>query len=265
MNSGEGTRARRMGRRRVLASLLLALPCWPLRAAPAGAAPFVMGIDHNEATLMGRWMRRVYTEAFRRLGMPLQFADFPTLRLSNTLERGAVDGEPARFLAYAAAHPSLVRVDEPVFDAQLALFAATPAPSLSRLEDLPGTSLRVEYRRGLVACEVALKPWQPAGRLRDVTTTEEGLDNLLRRPTTLVHCDSDVAFDSAIRMPRFKAVNSSFRQLLAIGQPQPLYPFLHRSNAELAPRLAAVLKVMKAEGLIQRYRREVERELDGGP
>jgi polar amino acid transport system substrate-binding protein len=41
----------------------------------------------------------------------------------------------------------------------------------------------------------------------------------------------------------------------------PTYPYLHRKHADLAPRLAAVLKQMKSEGLIKAYRLQVERDL----
>jgi len=203
--------------------------------------------------------RSVYVEAFRRLDIPLQFAVYPTKRLSAMLEQGAVDGELARFQLYAQAHPQLVRVDESVIDGQVALFVANPMVRLHRLEDLPSAELRGEYRRGVVACESLLTPWQPADRLFDVTTTEEGLTNLLEGPANFFHCDTELATASALHSPKFKGV-STIRKLLAIGDAQPLYPYLHGKNAELAPRLGATLKAMKAEGLIERYRRDVERE-----
>jgi hypothetical protein len=37
---------------------------------------------------------------------------------------------------------------------------------------------------------------------------------------------------------------------------------LHARHAELAPRLAAVLKRMKSEGVLDRYLREARREVD---
>jgi hypothetical protein len=45
-----------------------------------------------------------------------------------------------------------------------------------------------------------------------------------------------------------------------LDESAPMFPYLHRKNAELAPRLAAVLRQMKAEGVIARYRSDVERE-----
>jgi len=118
----------------------------------------------------------------------------------------------------------------------------------------------VQYRRGVLVCENALKKWQPPDRMFDVTTTEQGLKNLLEGPAGFAHCDTRLAVTSALYSERFKGV-TSIRELLVLGETQPLYPYLHRRNAALAPRLAEVLRQMKAEGLIARYQREVEREL----
>jgi hypothetical protein len=53
---------------------------------------------------------------------------------------------------------------------------------------------------------------------------------------------------------------SGVRKLLNLGRPLSLYPYLHMKHSALAPRLAAVLKQMKAEGLVERYRIDTERE-----
>jgi len=247
-------------RRRALAlGLLLAVGSSLAQAGPAPAAGFVMGTDHDETSFAGQWIRRIYTEAFKRLGVPVRFVSYPTLRLSVMLERGEVDGEAWRALNYAAAHPDLVRVEEAAVDGQFALYVANDTVRLNRLEDLATTNLRAQYRRGVVVCENTLKKWQPADRLFDVTSTEQGLENLLQGPPDFFHCDTELSMASALFSGKFKG-ETRIRKLLVLSESAPLYPYLHRKNAELAPRLAAVLKQMKAEGLIARYRLDVERE-----
>jgi len=247
-------------RRRALAlGLLLAMGLLPAQAGPAPAAAFVMGTDHDEASFAGQWIRRIYIEAFRRLGLPVRFVSYPTLRLSVMLERGEVDGEAWRTLSYAAAHPDLVRVEEAVADGQFALFVANATVQLNRLDDLAASNLRAQYRRGVVVCENTLKKWQPAERLFDVTSTEQGLENLLQGPPGFFHCDTELSVASALYAGKFKGV-TRIRKLLVLSESAPLYPYLHHKNAELAPRLAGVLKQMKSEGLIARYRLDVERE-----
>jgi polar amino acid transport system substrate-binding protein len=251
--------ARHAGLRRRALALCLLLAVSLAQAGSAPAAGFVMGTDHDETSFAGQWIRRIYTEAFKRLGIPVRFVFYPTLRLSVMLERGDVDGEAWRALNYAAAHPDLVRVEEAAADGQFALYVANASVRLNRLEDLATTNLRAQYRRGVVVCENTLKKWQPADRLFDVTSTEQGLENLLQGPADFFHCDTELAVASALLSGKFRGV-TRIRKLLVLSESAPLYPYLHRKNAELAPRLAGVLKQLKAEGLIARYRLDVERE-----
>jgi len=68
-------------------------------------------------------------------------------------------------------------------------------------------------------------------------------------------CEIDAALNSALYAPEFRGAGP-VRPLLTIGDRIVLYPYLHKSHADLAPRLAAVLKAMKADGLLDRYRQE---------
>jgi len=63
-----------------------------------------------------------------------------------------------------------------------------------------------------------------------------------------------------LQLPEFQG--TSVRKVISIGNAVPTYPYINKQNADLAPRLAAVLKQMKAEGLIETYRMQVERDLE---
>jgi len=218
-----------------------------------------MGTDQVEGVYTDRWMRRTYTEAFRRLGIPVQFVVYPLQRLSTMVEQGSIDGEMLRASGYAAAHPKLIRVDESVFDVGFALFVANPAHNLKRLDELPSTTMNGIYRRGILFCENALKPLLPVERLADITDTSQGLRMLLASRADF-HCDIDAAVLNSLYSNEFKGV-TTIRKMLELGTAMPLYPYLHPRRAELAPRLAATLKQMKTEGLVERYRLEALREL----
>jgi hypothetical protein len=51
------------------------------------------------------------------------------------------------------------------------------------------------------------------------------------------------------------------RKALYLRKSVPTYTYLHKKHTELAPRLAATFKKMKAEGLIEAYRLQIEREM----
>ena len=250
---------RRLVRVLLIAALLGLLPAAGGAPLAAPIAPMVLGTDTGESTLSGMWARRIYVEAFRRLAIPLEIAQYPLGRLGVLADQGALDGELLRVHGYADTHPDLVRVDEPVYGVRMALYSAHPTLRLNRLEDLPAAGVTGEYRRGVAVCERTLRQWLPEDSISDVTTAEQGLRKLTAGRTG-VFCDFDLAVAAALLSAELAGL-APFRKVLDIGAEIPLYPYLHRRHAELAPRLAEVLKKMRAEGLIERYRLDVEREI----
>lgn len=164
--------------------------------------------------------------------------------------------------AYADTHPNQYRVDESIHDVRLILFAHGAVANSNlpkRLEDLATGKWQVEFQRGVAICEKLLKPLLPAERLSDVTSIEQGLKKLKAGRTDLF-CDFDMAVMGELLEPAFKGEND-YRRALDLGVAIPLYPYVHKSRADLAPGLVEVLKKMKAEGLVERYQLEAEREL----
>ena len=233
-----------------LLALSAMLPC-SVRSEPQ--RPFVMVTGQPETTFEGKWQRLAYHEAFKRLGLPLEVEVMPTQRMTAMADSGAVDGQFGRVGAYADTHPEQVRVDEPIYEVGFALWVSNPALTLSHLQDLPATSLIGAYRRGVELCERSLAPLLAAGRLSSVATEQDALRMLVTGRVDFV-CEIDVALLNALHSPEFKG--AAVRPLLTIGDRIAMYPYLSRKQAELAPRLAAVLKEMKAEGLLERFRQE---------
>ncbi|MED5621845.1 substrate-binding periplasmic protein [Ideonella sp. BN130291] len=232
-------------------------------AAGADQRVFLIGTDQVDTAFTGLWQRRVYAEAFRRLGLKAEFPYYPTKRLSALVDAGELDGDMLRRRSYGLAHPEQVQVDVPVIEVRFALYTAHPALRLARLEDLSATGWQGHYRRGVLFCEDTLKAHVPAQRLAEVTTTAQGLKSLLAGHTAFL-CDIDLAVDNVLYSREIRG-DERVRELLAMGPPEPLYPYLHKKNADLAPRLAAVLRQMKAEGLVERLRRQALRDVMSGP
>ncbi len=241
--------------------------CWissPTSAQPVAPkpAPFVMAVDTAPDSYFFKWFSLIYGEVFRRLDRPFQLESYVLKRQGLQIEAGVIDGESNRAYGYGASQPTLVRVEEPILELVLALHTGHPTLRLQRLEDLSSLELQVEYRRGILLCETALKPLVPAHRLSDVATTEQGVKKLLTQRTD-AYCDFKVSLLMARHTPELAGA-TGVRTLIQVGKPVPTYPYLHRRHAELAPRMAAVLKQMKAQGLIEAYRLQVERELGWG-
>ncbi len=250
---------------RLLASLvLLVIACLTgqsasAQSAVANAGTFTIGLDAPPGTYVYKWLDLAYTEAFKRLGIPVRLESYALKRQGLQMEAGSIDAEANRAFGYAATQPHLVRIEESLLELQLALFTANPALQMHRLEELSNNGLQVEYRRGLLLCENALKPLVTADRLSDVATEDQGLKKLQVRRTDL-YCDFTLTVALAMRTPELKG-GAGVRKVMDIGKPILTYPYLHKKHAELAPRLTAVLKAMKAEGLLETYRLQVEQEL----
>lgn len=246
---------------RALAALVsLCLPAAPVlsQISTASAKPFVMAADGEPTTYGSRWVSLIYTEAFRRLGIPFRLEHYSLARRAALVDEGAADGETSRVYAYGDSRPNLIRVEESLIDLVFAFFAANPAVRLERIEDLRATKYQVEYRRGILLCESTVKGAVAPEQISDVLTQSQGLKKLIAGRTDL-YCDLEPYVLQELQLPEFKGAN--VRKVITIGKVVPTYPFINKKHADLAPRLAAVIKQMKAEGLIEAYRLQVERDL----
>lgn len=233
--------------------MLIALPPAQGQTTPPRGKPFVIATDIDG--FGHRYSVRVFTEAFRRLGLPVAIEIYPLARRAALVAEGYIDGEASRVFAYADSHPELVRVDEPIIDFSFSVFTANPALRAKRVEDLPASAM-IEYRRGIMMCENAFKDIAPRERLSNVVTIDQGIRKLLAGRTD-AYCDIDTFVNEALHAGEVQDAGK-VRKLFQIAS-LPTYPYLYKKHADLAPRLAATLKKMKEEGLFDRYRAEAER------
>lgn len=230
-----------------------------LASVHAQPAPvLVFGTPRPDGNYGGVLLRRIYQDLFHRVGMPIEIRTLPTARLALELASGHIDGDLGRPWAYIESQPTLIRVDEPVMDFVFALWAVNPKIGLTRLDDLAGSGYSVNFIRGVAECEKYLQTLLQPNRIADVTTTASAL-NMLHYGRNDLHCGVDMAVLSdagssefAGRPPPIKLVN--------IGKPLSLYLYLQNKHAALVPQLVATLKKMKADGAMDRLRKETLRE-----
>jgi hypothetical protein len=220
-----------------------------------------MAADPTPHSIAYRWSKLINEEAFRRMGATVEIASFPLARRAALIEAGVIDGEISRIYSYADTHPELVRVEEPVMDFTFSLFTARPGLKAQKLADLPADVL-VEYRRGVLVCENTLKPSIAAERLSNVSSTEQGIKKLLAGRSD-AYCDIDIFVKDVQHSGEMKD-DGKLRKLFDIAT-VATYPYFYKRHAPLAPRFAAILKQMKAEGLFAAYRKQAELPPNSGP
>lgn len=199
------------------------------------------------------WLRLIYIEAFRQLGLPLEIRIFPAARAAAEAAAGNVDGEMARSFEYQDTQPKLIRVPEALFLASTIAYAKRPdielAPGWQSLRD---TAYRVEYRFGYPIIERRLKEVVPEERLSGVRNADTGLHKLLLGRSD-IYVDVEDVVEQQLTKPEFR--DQGLRRVATL-QRGPIHGYLHQRHALLVPRLAAIIKKMRDSGQIERYRQQ---------
>ena len=237
--------------------LLLALPPAQSQTPPSRGKPFVIATDVEG--FGHRYSSSLFTEAFKRLGIPVVIEVYPLARRAALVGEGYIDGEASRVYGYADSHPELVRVEESIIDFRFSVFSANPALRAKRIEDLPATAM-IEFRRGILMCENAFRNITPQERISTVLATEQGIRKLIAGRTD-AYCDIDTFFNEVLHSGQIQGADK-VRKLFEIAA-LPTYPYLYKRHSDLAPKLAATIKKMKEEGLLDHYRAEAERGSPG--
>jgi polar amino acid transport system substrate-binding protein len=220
---------------------------------------FIMGANTEATSLHGSWNRKIYIEAFRRLGIPLEVRVAPLKRLELMIGSGEIDGEMSRAPAYALQHPELLQVDVVFAQVVFSLYALQNMPGVSKLEDLRNTRYNAIYRRGVVLCEKELTPLLPARQISATNTAQQGVA-MLKRGHGDFFCDVSSSLENEQYSQDF-AKFKDLKKLFDISKPVPLNPYLAHKHLALLPLLSATLKQMEKEGLIKKYRHEAELQM----
>jgi len=218
---------------------------------------FVMATSRPEDSYLGKYWRLIYTEVFKRLGIKVEFRNYPSKRASIEANDGNVDGEFARPYKYADEYPNLIRVEEILDSVNMSAFTAQDSiPPLKGWDSLKGTDYKVEYRRGFMTTASNLSKVVRRENLSDITELVQGLKKLVSGRTDLF-VDEELSILTLLQTPEFK--DSKIR-LAGIMEPFLTYPYVHKRHTSLAPQMAEVIKAMKTEGLIEQYRMTVDKE-----
>ncbi len=234
----------------VLAGLVLAaLPC------PSVAAEKIVLVSSKDTktSFYGRWLDLIYAEVFRRLGYEFQYDGYPGGRAPIMAENGEVDGEIHRGVEYEKVTKNLLRVPEPSISASYMAYTVSSGIVLNGWESLKNTSYTVEYRRGAKVPEAALPSVVNAEKLSDITTAEQGFKKLITGRIDIYIEQEAVALETLQKLDptEFNIKSVYIAGIMYSGES---YVYLHKKHTNLLPKIADTLKVMKREGVIERYK-----------
>jgi len=240
--------------RRLLPALLCLLAALAPRAAQA-AQPLVLNTDgappHSRPDGSG-FEDRIVAEAFRRIGVAVRLVGLPSERALKNADAGIDDGNYVRIAGLTRLYPNLVMVPEVVSEFPFTAFTRDPGLRVSGWADLRGR--QVACVTGWKLVEKSLENVTPLTLVQD----EAALFALLDKGRAEVVIAGLHTGREIIRRQRYLGMRAI---LPPLAEP-PMYLYLHRRHAALAPRLAEALRQMKRDGTFQRLRQE---GLSGGP
>jgi polar amino acid transport system substrate-binding protein len=213
---------------------LLLLLTLPLRAEELQLSVIANNPTHDDV-----W--RVVQAAARRAGIPVAARAVPAERALALANSGATDGDIGRIEGLDKQYPNLVRVPEPVFHYPAFAFALNKLDVSAGWESLRGHTICL--RRGIKLFELRTE-----GMARQVLDDEGSIVRMLRSggcEMALLEPDNPVVRAEMAAQP-------PLQQLLPALEIVPLYLYLHKSHAALAPRFTEALKQMRQDGTLQK-------------
>jgi polar amino acid transport system substrate-binding protein len=220
------------------------------------------GISVLDCTVCIRKADLWYTEAFKRLGYGFDYNIYPPVRGLIEVNSGRVDGEAFRVKfseRLQKQFPNLIRIPEPVVEVAFAAYSKNPAIGVQGWESLKKKDLLVGYIRGEKMAEENLPKYVSQQNLIAVTDIRQAIKMLASGRMNLF-LTYDQPMESALRHEEFGGLD--IQRSGTLGR-FSLYPYLHKDHSDLVPRLAAVLRAMKADGTFDRLRKQAEKEAYG--
>lgn len=189
----------------------------------------------------------VLTKAYEQLGIEISGKHMPSRRSLAEADMGYSDGEVSRIASIEPQHPNLIRIRIPVDRFSMSAITNSHTETISSLYDI--IDLRVGIRTGMRFAELATRD------IPDVTTSqnwdilfdmlaEDRIDVVLATPHTWIE---------QRKRPQLAAIRLHNPPIQEI----PLFHYLHKRHADLAPRITQTLRTMSEKGEIEAIRNSI--------
>ncbi|MCK6262018.1 transporter substrate-binding domain-containing protein [Vibrio sp. ZSDE26] len=228
-----------------LFSLLFVFVGFQSTSTVSATNTFIMAFSQDPATSpQYSFYLKVYSEVFTELGYAFEYELYPSLRASHKADLGEVDGEPQRIFDYANRNPNQIRVEEPIFENRTLAFSTDPTIKIETIDSLNGTDFRVDYLRGSVWSKQYLEPRILPKNLKAVDGSHQGFMKLINNRS-----DIFIVLEVVGRraLEHHTLTDSGVIILGEVGS-NLSYPYLHKSHADLVPKLEQALRNIKKSG-----------------
>ncbi|RFP08877.1 MULTISPECIES: hypothetical protein [unclassified Duganella] len=201
----------------------------------------VFGTSHDENSPHFLYASAYLEQLCAESGQRCTLRSLPGLRAEAMLASGALAGEMGRIKGYILRHPDYVRLDDPFVVSHTRIFTLA-SKDITSWESLAKNVKTVSYKRGIFLYQQRLEALRPAILPHEVQSEAACLQMVLAgRDDACVFDDGGISADA--------------RSMLAQGHSSvsvedlPLYIYLGKSQAALAPSLSDAARRLAARGL----------------
>lgn len=221
---------------------LLPLLCvaWLALSPARTAAAETITVSQMENDTLSAQAFAIIREAYRRLGIDLQAVPLPRERALMFSDSGETSGEVIRMAGIETLYPNLVRVPEPVVTFDTVAFTTGLSFAVNGWESL--RPYRLCVLRGMKLAEMGTD-----GMQRILANSNGQIIRML----VAGRCEVAV-----LGYQIWREIEPHLKDSLRALEPPivsvPLYHYLHRNHADLAPQVAETMRQMRADGTTAR-------------
>jgi len=220
------------------AALLLCAP--GLITAKDAAAQIKLTIAVVENAAIPKTGTIIVEEAYRRLGIEIDFDYLPAKRASLESNKGTVDGDAVRHPMVARTNKNLVGVNVPIVRDELIAYSTGQSGSIGKLSDL------LTFEVGVSLGDHSIRRLAKHPRLVTYRTPEQGIQMLLKRRLDYV-LNWQRNFEKLKK--NMKSANQVYPASKSLHTAQGFH-FLHKRNKHLIGKLEKILQEMWDEGFV---------------
>jgi len=202
-----------------------------------------------ENSKLGRHLKLLYTEAFKRLNIKFELKYLPAKRATKMTDLELADGDLWRIHAYGKLHQNLIFIDSYVGIVSFSAYAYKPGIKISgKWNGFANTNYNVSYRRGVLYSKLKLRPFVKNKNLSASNSVIIGLRKLLKkRIDVFVGVTENI--NAVLKTEEFK--DRGIYQVKIIDSIRG-YPYLLKKHRSLALKLKNTLLKMQNEDLIKK-------------
>jgi len=185
-------------------------------------------------------------EAYKRIGMNVKFMYLPAERALLSSNNGEVDGEIFRIDNVNKVYTNLLKVPTSFINAQHVAFSKILNIQIDGFKSL--RPYRVGFNRGMKIAEQNMKGFPrlyPYSKIKQVFL----MLNLERIDIVIAERITGLSYVKRLNLEGIKVLNNPLSDV-------PLFHYLHKKNWDLIPKLDAVFKDMKKEGVLNKIMKE---------